>query len=29
MADEFSVLVHDGTYARWVAVHGDADKLPV
>jgi hypothetical protein len=29
MADEFSVLVQDGTYGRWVAVHGDADKLPV
>ena len=29
MADEFSVLVQDGTYASWVAVHGDAGKLPV
>jgi hypothetical protein len=28
MADEFNGLVQDGTYARWVAVHGDAEKLP-
>jgi hypothetical protein len=27
MADEFSVLVQDGTYASWVAAHGDAEKL--